>query len=159
MFVLVVSVVYMMVIWGFSAPVAVLEGRYGFAALRESERRMVKFRGRSFFMVLFGVFRVGPLLLWMSVAAKDSTHVARFEDWVLVVNRCAGYLLLSLVITQYVVMYTVLYVQCRVAHRDYEVCGYVDGGYGDKVGGQGFTLLFYFVLFVWVGTTTTTILL
>lgn len=107
-----VGVVMLGNVLGFRLPVIVLELIYALL-LSESERRLVEFRGRLFFMVVFGVFRFGPLLLWMNVVAKDSTYVAHFDDWVLVVNRCVVYLLFSLVITQYVVMYTLLYLQRR----------------------------------------------
>ncbi|KAJ9554643.1 hypothetical protein OSB04_018688 [Centaurea solstitialis] len=99
-------------IWGSGPAIAVLERKSGFEALRQSANQSAEFRSHSF-PILYG----SSYFIWITLLSSVFTPIfsPTTISWVSIWNICFACLYSSLVVLQYVVANTVLYVQYKAA--------------------------------------------
>ncbi|KAK1415973.1 hypothetical protein QVD17_31761 [Tagetes erecta] len=102
-YVLAMSMVYFLVIWGSAAAITILESKSGFKALQQSANQSTEFRRHSFSIVFITGFVIGTSMWYLSVS----------QNW-MILQVGASCLQSSLMMLLYVVANTVLYVQSKV---------------------------------------------
>ncbi|KAI3733721.1 hypothetical protein L6452_13174 [Arctium lappa] len=110
-FILAFTVVFLVVIWGSGPAIAVLELKSGLQPLRQSANQSTEFRLHSFSIVFVSGFVIGSMLS----NSVSFPIIGTAPNWISILNISFICLYSAVMIMDYVVANTVLYVQCKVA--------------------------------------------